>query len=60
MSTNFETFDYNSKLNDLKAEFDKNYENNGCSTIKTNEDAKNYKFLTVLGQGAFGVVVRKL
>jgi hypothetical protein len=53
---NLDNFDYNSKLNELKEEFDKNYNDNGHLSI-TIEDAKNFKFISVLGQGAFGVVV---
>lgn len=59
MSTSFANFDYDSKLKELKNEFDEFYAKGGNPLVK-NGDPKNFKFLTVLGQGAFGVVVRKI
>lgn len=43
------------KVADLKEEFDRKYSENEVSG--SSEQLKEYKFLAILGQGAFGLVV---
>lgn len=42
-------------ISQLKEEFDKKYQENEVS--QSSEKLKEYKFLAILGQGAFGLVV---
>lgn len=46
---------FNDKDNELKSEFEKKFEENEVSG--SSNKLSEYKFLTILGQGAFGVVV---
>lgn len=46
---------FNDKENGLKSDFEKKYEERDVSG--SSEKLKEYKFLSILGQGAFGIVV---
>lgn len=51
-----ETSDYGSVLNRLKIEFEKKWKENAPASIRT---ASDFEEISVLGSGAFGIVVSR-
>lgn len=55
MANNVAPFDLKQEILKLKKDFDEKYSRNVIS--EPSEELKTFKFMAILGQGAFGVVV---